>query len=37
MEDGTTIRATAEHLFLTSNRGWVKLKDLDEEDDIISY
>ncbi len=37
MEGGTTIRATAEHLFLTSNRGWVKLKDLTEKDDVISY
>ena len=37
MEDGTTIRATENHMFLTSNRGWVELINLTDEDDILSY
>lgn len=36
-EDGTTIKCTEDHEFYTSNRGWVKAKDLTEDDDIRNY
>ena len=35
--DGSTIRCTKNHKFLTSNRGWVEAQNLGEEDDIKSY
>ena len=35
--DGTTVRCTLNHKFLTSNRGWVEAQNLTEEDDILSY
>jgi len=37
LDDGTTVSATKEHRFLTTNRGWVKAADLDLDDDILSY
>jgi intein/homing endonuclease len=33
----TTVECTPNHKFFTKNRGWVEAKDLNEEDDIISY
>lgn len=36
-EDGTTVKVTDNHLFLTSNRGWIEAKDLTENDDIVNY
>lgn len=36
MENGSTIQCTADHRFLTSNRGWVEAKDLDETDDLVT-
>lgn len=33
-EDGSVISCTEDHEFYTTNRGWVKAKDLTEEDDI---
>lgn len=37
LENGKTIKCTEDHEFYTSNRGWVKAKDLTEEDDIQMY
>lgn len=34
-EDGTKVLCTENHKFLTSNRGWIEAKDLDENDDIV--
>lgn len=34
LEDGTTIKATSEHLFLTK-KGWKMLKELTDKDEII--
>ncbi len=34
LEDGRTIKCTADHLILTTNRGWVAAKNLKEGDDI---
>lgn len=36
-EDGTVVKATEDHPFYTSNRGWVNAKDLTEEDDIVQF
>jgi intein/homing endonuclease len=36
-EDGSLIKCTEDHEFYTTNRGWVKAKDLTEEDDIKNY
>lgn len=36
-EDGTIIKCTADHEFYTTNRGWVKAKDLADDDDIKNY
>lgn len=35
LEDGRTIRVTANHKLLTSNRGYVRADDIDCDDDII--
>jgi len=35
-DNGKIIKCTANHKFLTSNRGWVRADELLEEDDIIS-
>lgn len=37
LEDGSTIRCTSDHRFLTENRGWIMAKDLTEEDEIKNY
>ena len=37
LADGPTICCTSDHRFLTENRGWVKAKDLTEEDDIKNW
>jgi len=37
LEDGTEINCTENHKFLTTNRGWVKAKDLTENDDLLKY
>lgn len=34
MDDGSVIECTADHQFLTKNRGWVKAEELDEFDDL---
>lgn len=34
-EDGRIISCTTDHKFFTSNRGWVKAIDLNEEDDVV--
>lgn len=31
------IKCTATHKFYTSNRGWVKAKDITEEDNVVEY
>ena len=36
-EDGTSVTCTEDHEFYTTNRGWVKAKDLSEDDDIKNY
>ena len=33
-EDGRVIKCTLDHEILTTNRGWVQAKDLNEEDDV---
>ena len=32
--DGTVVKCTCDHLFYTTNRGWVKARDLTPEDDL---
>jgi hypothetical protein len=32
--DGSTVKCTPDHRFLTRNRGWVEAKDLTEDDDV---
>ena len=34
LENGKKIQCTADHEFLTTNRGWVKASELSEIDDI---
>jgi hypothetical protein len=34
-EDGSVVKVTDNHLFLTHQRGWVQAKDLTEDDDIV--
>jgi intein/homing endonuclease len=36
-EDGSIIKCTTDHEFFTTNRGWVKAEDLEENDDIKNY
>ena len=37
LENGKSIKCTADHRFLTNN-GWKKLKDIDyEKDEVICY
>lgn len=36
-EDGSIVRCTDDHKFLTKNRGWIEAKDLTEEDEIQNY
>lgn len=36
-EDGTHVLCTEDHEFFTINRGWVKAKDLNEDDDIKNF
>ena len=35
LDNGREVTCTDEHLFLTSNRGWVMAKDLTEEDNLV--
>lgn len=34
-EDGSVVRCTSDHRFLTSNHGWVEAKDLTDSDDLV--
>lgn len=36
-DDGSIIKCTEDHEFYTTNRGWVKAKDLIDEDDIKNF
>ena len=36
-EDGHIVQCTADHKFLTKNRGWVEAQDLDENDVIMNH
>jgi len=36
-EDGSTVRCTEDHLFLTINRGWVEAKDINGNDNIENF
>lgn len=36
LDNGQTIRCTADHKWLTSNRSWVEAKDLTPEDDLVA-
>ena len=35
MSNGSTIKVTGNHQFMTTNRGWVRADELTEEDDIV--
>ena len=37
MEDGSILKITGNHKVLTKNRGWVRVDNLNLEDDIIKY
>lgn len=37
MEDGSILKITGNHKVLTKNRGWVRVDNLNLEDDIIRY
>ncbi len=34
-DDGRTLVCTADHLFMTRNRGWIRAGDLTDEDDVV--
>ena len=36
-DNGYIVKCTADHQFLTENRGWVEAQDLTEEDEIRNY
>jgi intein/homing endonuclease len=36
-ENGKSITCTPDHRILTSNRGWIQAKDLDDSDYVLSY
>ena len=36
LESGEIIKCTGNHPFFTSNRGWIKAEELNEEDDILT-
>lgn len=33
--NGSTIKCTPDHLFMTANRGWVRADDLTDDDDVV--
>jgi hypothetical protein len=35
LENGESVKCTEDHEWFTTNRGWVKAKELTEEDDIL--
>lgn len=35
LENGSVVRCTQDHRFLTSNRGWIEASELTDEDDIV--
>lgn len=37
LEDGKSLRCTADHLLLTNNRGWVAAGELTSADDVMLY
>ena len=36
-DDGKIIKCTPDHKIYTSNRGYVKAKDLSEDDDLVTF
>lgn len=36
-DDNTKIKCTEDHLFYTKNRGWIEAKDLNENDEFVTY
>jgi len=36
-EDGLVVTVTANHKFLTKNRGWIRADELEDSDDIVNY